>query len=360
MKISLNLTVRLMGMVGLAYLGWYVGRSLSNPTPSELEVFATQLLMLAGAGLGLLITPRLTIEPLAELLQQARVVPLLDLFVIGGGVMVGLCFSVLLTIPLASLPQPFNQLLPSIITVVLGYIGGAVGSARRHDLGEVVKQLRLPARITLDKSAEVAVQRQFLIDTSAIIDGRITAVARTGFLDGTLVVPTFVLAELQQLADSTDALRRAKGRRGLELLSEMQRQSPLPIEVATFEGIEATRVDDKLIALAHRSHCPIITNDFNLNRVAALQGIKVLSLNMLSEAIRPLVMQDQQLQLIIRNEGNARQQGVGYLEDGTPVIVEDARHLIGKMVEVVVTRIHQTQTGRLIFAALVADISRGA
>lgn len=173
-----------------------------------------------------------------------------------------------------------------------------------------------------------------------------------GFLDGTLIIPAFVLAELQQLADSADDLRRAKGRRGLELLNEMQRNSPLPVEVVNVEVAAVPRVDDKLVALARQYGCPIITNDFNLNKVAALQGVKVLSLNTLSEAMRPLVIQDQRLQLVIRNEGNARQQGVGYLDDGTPVIVEDARHLIGQNVEVVVTRLHQTQTGRLVFATL--------
>jgi uncharacterized protein YacL len=194
--------------------------------------------------------------------------------------------------------------------------------------------------------------RRLLLDTSAIIDGRIAAVARTGFLEGSLLVPGFVLSELQQLADSADDLRRTKGRRGLELLSEMQRASPLPVEVVNVEVSGVAKVDDKLIALARQYSCPIVTNDFNLNKVAGLQGVKVLSLNQLSEAVRPPVIQDQRLQVLIRNEGNTRQQGVGYLDDGTPVIVEEARHLIGQTVEVLVTRLHQTQTGRLVFAVL--------
>jgi uncharacterized protein YacL len=132
----------------------------------------------------------------------------------------------------------------------------------------------------------------------------------------------------------------------------MQKQSPLPIEVVNIEVSGATKVDDKLVAMARQYSCPIITNDFNLNRVAGLQGVKVLSLNQLSESVRPPVIQDQRLLVMIRNEGNARQQGVGYLEDGTPVIVEDARHLIGQSTEVIVTRLHQTQTGRLVFAHL--------
>jgi uncharacterized protein YacL len=354
MKISLNFAVRLLGMLGLGFLGWYVGRTLSSPTPDELEIFATQLLLLAGAGLGLLITPRLTIEPMAELLRRSRGVPLPDLLVIGAGVMIGLFFSVMLTVPLASLPRPFSQVLPVIVTLVLGYAGGAIFSTRRHDMGELLKNIRpaAPTAALPSPQQQPPVPRRLLVDTSAVIDGRIAAVARTGFLDGTLIIPAFVLAELQQLADSADDLRRAKGRRGLELLNEMQRNSPLPVEVVNVEVAAVARVDDKLVALARQYGCPIITNDFNLNKVAALQGVKVLSLNTLSEAMRPLVIQDQRLQLVIRNEGNARQQGVGYLDDGTPVIVEDARHLIGQNAEVVVTRLHQTQTGRLVFATL--------
>jgi uncharacterized protein YacL len=171
-------------------------------------------------------------------------------------------------------------------------------------------------------------------------------------LEGTLLVPSFVLSELQSLADSSDDLRRNKGRRGLELLSQMQKNSVLPVEVLNVDVSGVTWVDDKLVALARKYKCAIITNDFNLNRIAGLQGVQVLSLNQLSEAVRPPVYQDQRLHIVIRNEGNSRQQGVGYLEDGTPVIVEDARSLIGQEVEVIITRLHQTQTGRLVFAQL--------
>ncbi|MFV9503448.1 MAG: PIN/TRAM domain-containing protein [Oscillochloridaceae bacterium umkhey_bin13] len=355
MKISLNFLVRIIGMIALAYLGWFVGRSLSKPQPDQMEQFATQLLTLAGAGLGLLATPMLTIDPLERFVRHARSIPLLDLLMTGAGAMLGLIFGVLLTVPLANLPPPFGQILPLVTAAVLAYAGSRILSHRRHDLGELLKGMRPPTSMASLPEAEqttVAPGRRMLLDTSAVIDGRIAHVARTGFLDGTLVVPAFVLAELQQLADSADDLRRAKGRRGLELLNEMQHQSPLPVEVVNVEVSGTNRVDDKLVALARQYGCPIITNDFNLNKVAALQGVKVLSLNILSEAVRPPVIQDQRLQVLIRNEGNARQQGVGYLDDGTPVIVEDARHLIGQTAEVVVTRLHQTQTGRLVFATI--------
>lgn len=353
MKVSLNFVARILGMLVLAYVGWSVGRTLSSPEPDEMQLFATQLLTLAGAGLGLLVTPRLVIEPVQDLLRRSRSVPLPELLLLGAGAMAGLLFAVLLTVPLASLPAPLSQFLPLVAAGLFAYAGATIFGARRQDMGELLKGLRRPAPAPALPVAESApLPRRLLLDTSAIIDGRIAAVARSGFLEGSLIVPAFVLAELQMLADSADDLRRGKGRRGLELLNEMQRQSPLPVEVINVEVSGVTKVDDKLVALARQYSCPIITNDFNLNKVAALQGVKVLSLNTLSEAVRPLVIQDQHLKLLIRNEGNARQQGVGYLDDGTPVIVEEARGLIGQTVEVVVTRLHQTQTGRLVFATL--------
>lgn len=354
MKVSLNFLVRIAGMLTLAYLGWAIGRSLSSPRPDDLQQFATQLLLLAGAGLGLLVTPQLTIRPVEELLRRSRSIPLADLFLIGAGVMVGLIFAVLLTVPMTALPGPLGNYLPIGVAALLAYIGGTIFATRKREIAERMRNWRRsnPA-LTLNAAGESAPPaRRMLLDTSAIIDGRIAAVTQTGFLEGTLIVPDFVLAELQLLADSSDDLRRAKGRRGLELLNTMQKQAHLPIEVVNIEVSGASKVDDKLVAMARQYSCPIITNDFNLNRVAGLQGVKVLSLNQLSEAVRPPVHQDQHLHVQIRNEGNARQQGVGYLDDGTPVIVEDARSLIGQTVEVVVIRLHQTQTGRLVFAQL--------
>jgi uncharacterized protein YacL len=254
---------------------------------------------------------------------------------------------------MAALPAPLSQYLPLSGAALAAYFGGTIFAARKREIAERMRSWgRSAAPISVAASEANPPQRRYLLDTSAIIDGRIAAVAHTGFMDGTLIVPGFVLAELQQLADSGDDLRRGKGRRGLELLNTMQKQAPLPIEVINIEVTGASKVDDKLVVLAREYNCPIITNDFNLNRVAGLQGVKVLSLNQLSEAVRPPVLQDQRLQVLIRNEGNARQQGVGYLDDGTPVIVEDARHLIGRSAEVIVTRLHQTQTGRLVFAQL--------
>jgi uncharacterized protein YacL len=359
MKLSLNFLVRIAGMLILAYLGASIGFALAGPTVDNTELLATRLLMLAGAGLGLLVSPRLTIEPLEQLLRRTREVPLTEIFLIGFGVLCGLIFSVLLAVPLAFLPPPFSYYLPLLVAVLMAYIGAMIFHVRRRELSEIVRQWRKPATALVrdtgeDGSGEAHAPsaRRMLLDTSAIIDGRIAAVAETGFLEGILMVPSFVLNELQSLADSSDDLRRSKGRRGLELLNKMQKESSVPIEILSSDPASSNRVDDKLVIVARQHHWPVITNDFNLNRVARLQGVKVLSLNQLSEAVRPPVVPDQHLTLLIRNEGNSRQQGVGYLDDGTPVIVEEARALIGQSVEVIVTRLHQTQSGRLVFATL--------
>lgn len=340
----------------MAYLGADIGISLSVSSPDDTQLLATQLLMLAGAGLGLLVTPRLTIEPIQRFLKHIRSVPLNEIVFVAVGGFLGLLSGVLLTVPLSLLPSPLKNYLPIGIALALAYIGTMIFFSHKRSLQDLIRFFRRTASTRvpspLPGEGGMPTQQRYILDTSAIIDGRIAAIGNTGFLQGLLLVPQFVLNELQTLADSSDDLRRNKGRRGLELLSQMQKELTLPVEFIDMDFHDLHRVDDKLVMLARQYHCPIITNDFNLNRVAELQGVRVLSLNELSDAIRPPVVQDQRLEVLIRNEGNARQQGVGYLEDGTPVIVEDARSMIGKSVEVIVTRLHQTQTGRLVFANL--------
>ncbi len=362
MRLGLDLLVRLFGFGWMAYLGFWIGRSLSGPNPTAEQTQATLLLALAGGGLGLILAPRVIVDPLRALFRQARTIPLYEVILVVLGVVFGSFIGVLLTVPLNTLPAPYRNLLPTVVTAILIYFSASLLYLRKREFVELInrwQQQRTSAStitaVPSESPPSSPPERRYLIDTSAIIDGRIAAVARTGFIEGTLLIPSFVLTELQMLADSNDDLRRQKGRRGLDLLNQMQQSSPLPIEIVHYDLPDALRVDDKLIELARRHRCPIITNDYNLHRVAGLQGVTVLSINQLSDALRPPVAQDQRLQILIRNEGNARQQGVGFLDDGTPVIVENARHLIGQTIEVVVTRIHQTQTGRLVFAVPVEE-----
>jgi len=182
-----------------------------------------------------------------------------------------------------------------------------------------------------------------------IIDGRIADVARTGFIGGVMIVPRFVLDELQHVADSPDILRRNRGRRGLDILNVLQKENAGRLEISDLDAPEAGEVDGKLVAIARRLGCPILTNDYNLNRVAGLQGVAVLNLNELANAVKVTVLPGELLNVEIIQDGKEVGQGVAYLDDGTMVVVEDGRRLMGQTVEIVVTRVLQTVAGRMVF-----------
>jgi uncharacterized protein YacL len=352
MRVSLNFLVRITGMAALAYIGNRLGHALSSPQPTDTEQLAIQLLTLAGAGLGLLTTHRWTIEPLQNGLRYFKSISITELIAIVFGALIGLLFALLLAVPLAQLPSPFGRFLPIISSVALAYLGAMIFSARKKEIGGLLKTPR-PSLVLPQQLLEgLQTPTRYILDTSAIIDGRIANVTKTGFIEGTLLVPHFVLNELQMLADSADEQRRAKGRRGLDILNTMQKEAAPPVEVVDVEVSGAQQVDDKLIILARQYRCPVITNDHNLGRVAELQGVKVLSLNQLSDAVRPPVVSGQEIRVTIRDIGRERDQGISFLDDGTMIVIEDARKLIGQDVSATVTRVHQTQTGRIVFAHL--------
>jgi uncharacterized protein YacL len=352
MKVSINFLARVVGMGVLAYIANTLGNTLSGSFPSPDEIVATRLLTLAGAGLGLLTTPRWTIEPVQRGLRYIRRVSIAELTAITFGALLGLVFSVLLAVPLSFLPSPFGQMLPIICALAFAYLGAMIFSTRKKELGDLLRTAR-PASLVLPQPlAEAPAPRRYLLDTSVIIDGRIATICAIGFLDGTLLAPHFVLHELQMLADSPDDLRRNKGRRGLEILNTMQKEAHVPVEIVNVEIPGTPQVDEKLVVLARQYRCPIITNDHNLGRVAELQGVKVLNLNHLADAVRPPLVSGQELTIMIRDVGREREQGIGFLDDGTMVVVEEARQLVGAEVSVVVTRVYQTQTGRIVFAQL--------
>jgi uncharacterized protein YacL len=191
---------------------------------------------------------------------------------------------------------------------------------------------------------------KILVDTSAIIDGRIADISETGFLFGSLVVPRFVLEELQHIADSADSMRRNRGRRGLEILQRLQRDPAITVEISDADPEAIHEVDAKLVKLARQWHCPIITNDFNLNRVAELQGVKVLNINELAHAVKPILLPGEEMSVKIMQDGKEPGQGVGYLDDGTMIVVEGGKAYMGSAVDVTVTRVLQTVAGRMIFA----------
>ncbi|MCH4984303.1 PIN/TRAM domain-containing protein [Macrococcoides goetzii] len=237
---------------------------------------------------------------------------------------------------------------PVILAVVLGYLGFQVGLKKRDEI-----QSFLPERFQSSSNKRRVLDNTKLLDTSAIIDGRILSIVECGFLDGTIIVPQGVLDELQLIADSTDGMKRDKGQRGLDILSQLQNTGH-PIKIVPGNK-NIKEVDQLLVTMAKESKSSVITTDFNLNKVCQVQGIKVLNVNDLSEAIKPVVAQGDQFILNVTKAGKEENQGVGYLEDGTMVVVENGKHLINKQVNVEVQSVLQTASGRIIFTKKVND-----
>jgi uncharacterized protein YacL len=253
-----------------------------------------------------------------------------------------------LAYPISQLPQPFGPILPFVAVVVFGYLGATVLVLRKDDL---MTLLRLHPQVQVPVNTEAIL----LMDTSVIIDGRIADIAETGFLLGKLIVPRFVLNELQYIADSPETLRRNRGRRGLEMLDRLQQNPAVALEFIDRDPQDAQQVDDKLISLARDMHAAILTNDYNLNRVARLQGATVLNVNELANAVKAIFLPGEGLPIRIIQTGKEINQGVGYLEDGTMVVVENGRQYLNQEVLVQVTKILQTNAGRLVFATPEAD-----
>ena len=231
--------------------------------------------------------------------------------------------------------------LTSTLVLLFGFAGIVLGLTRASTLASLV---------TAVKKRQVEFGNPKLVDTSVIIDGRIADLLKTGFLEGTLIVPRFILVELQKIADSEDVLRRAKGRRGLDILKAMQQDgSRVDVEVIDDDPSDVREVDGKLLALAREYKAKIITNDFNLNKVAQIEGVAVLNINDLANALKPALVPDERIEVKIVKEGKEANQGVGYLDDGTMIVVDGGRDHIGRTVKVAVTSVLQTAAGRMIF-----------
>ncbi len=229
----------------------------------------------------------------------------------------------------------------AFLVAFLGYMGIVVGGAK----GEWFE----PARIIAAFRDSARLHQYKVLDTSVIIDGRIADICETGFLEGTLVVPQFVLRELQQVADSSDSLKRNRGRRGLDILQKMQKIAHVTVQIVETDFPEVREVDLKLIELARRMSGKIVTNDFNLNKVAQLRGVPVLNINELANSLKPVVLPGEVMRVFVIKEGKEAGQGVGYLDDGTMVVVDQARKALGRTIEVSVTSVLQTTAGKMIF-----------
>lgn len=339
-----ELVVRLLGMILLGAAGWRLGEYLAGNAAPEYYLRYVVVLMLAGVALGGLLAPYVTIKPLQFIRRRIRQLPAQELFAIILGLIVGLIIAALLSPVLASLPPPIGDYLPFLAAVLFGYLGMAVMTMRQKDIFAV-----LGSRFSSggETSRE---DRPVLLDTSVIIDGRISDISQTGFIQGTMLVPRFVLNELQHVADSPDPLRRNRGRRGLDMLNRLKEESVAPVRITDMDAPEAHDVDDKLIQLAKNLRCPIITNDYNLNRVAQLQGVLVLNINELANAVKSVMLPGETILVKIIQEGKELGQGVGYLDDGTMIVIEEGRPYIGQTIPVLVKKVLQKTEGRLVFA----------
>jgi uncharacterized protein YacL len=297
-----------------------------------------------GAAIGALIAPWVTIKPIRHLRKRIQVLPAQDLLAAIIGLIVGLVIAALLTPMLANLPTPFGEVMPFVGAVLFGYLGTVVMTMRRADLMSLVGRRVSSQEKTFEDEQVV------LLDTSVIIDGRIADISQTGFIIGTMLVPRFVLNELQHIADSHDGLRRNRGRRGLEMLNRLKEDSLVPVRFTDMDVPEAREVDDKLVMLAKSLRCPVVTNDYNLNRVAQLQGVMVLNINELANAVKSALLPGETISVKVIQEGTEYGQGVGYLDDGTMIVVEEGRSHIGQTIPVLVKKVLQKTEGRLVFA----------
>jgi uncharacterized protein YacL len=283
--------------------------------------------------------------------MRVKEVSLKRLIGAAAGSVLGILGAFLMSLVLGrALPQnattiPFLQI---GLMLWMTYVGLVVGASK----GDVLNLAALGGIFGSEKASKSSFK---ILDTSVIIDGRIADICDTGFMEGTFIIPQFILQELQHIADSSDPLKRGRGRRGLDVLNRIQKQSNLEVKIVDQDYPKIQEVDAKLIALAKDIQAKIVTNDFNLNKVAELQGIPVLNINQLFNALKPVVLPGEVMNVKILKEGKEPGQGVAYLDDGTMVVVDNARRYMGKTVDVTVTSVLQTTAGRMIFTILKED-----
>jgi len=355
---SVDLFIRIIGLVIFGIIGVFLGKPLSLliteiwPT-SQISIIIYQIISTLGLGfLGFLIAPWISIKPIKAIRKKLSNVSAQTLIYGLIGLVVGLILSALLAYPISLLPAPLGSTLPFVIALLFGYLGVVLFVARQKELWNVFHLFPKVGGKSGEKEKTKGLQdsQKILVDTSAIIDGRIADIARTGFIQGRLLIPRFVLNELQYVSDSADNLRRQRGRRGMEVLSELQKDESIPVTISDIDVEGVREVDERLIVLARQLSCPILTNDYNLNRVAELQGVSILNINELANAVKAILLPGETLEMKIIQEGKEFGQGVGYMEDGTMVVVENGKMYIGKSVRITVTKVLQTAAGRMIFA----------
>ncbi len=279
-------------------------------------------------------------------------IPLIDLLFGTLGLILGLLVAYLINITLQDISlKIISEIVPLFLTIVFGYLGFQVGFRRREEFMNLFSKARKEKGKKQDDDEEKVLRtKPKILDTSVIIDGRIADICQTKFLEGTIVIPRFVLEELQHIADSSDVLKRNRGRRGLDILNRIQKEMDAHVEIYEGDFDDIQEVDSKLVQLAKKIDGVVVTNDFNLNKVCELQKVEVLNINDLANAVKPVVLPGEELVVQVIKDGKEQRQGIAYLDDGTMIVVEEGRDYIGKTIEVLITSVLQTSAGRMIFA----------
>ncbi|MBM3156360.1 MAG: PIN domain nuclease [Chloroflexi bacterium] len=335
-------------IIGIA--GWRLAIFIAGRAGEEANELTWILsLSIGGYVIGYLLAPYVTVRPWRWFRKRARRMPRkisLPSLVAGAiGLAFALVITALLTLPLSMLPGLWGKVTPLGVAFFLSCIFVPI----------MILQGPSVLRFFFSSSPTIPAARNnrndlLIVDTNAIIDGRIADITQTGFIHGTLLIPRFVLDELRHIADSPDPLRRNRGRRGLEMLTQLQKSQDVPVQISDIDFDDTHEVDSKLVRLAKTLHCPVVSNDFNLNRVAELQGVKVLNINELANAVKPVILPGEELTLRVVQEGKEPGQGIGFLDDGTMVVIEGGRRYLNTDLNISVTRVLQTAAGRMIFA----------
>ncbi len=342
--------IRLLG----AALGGLIGLAIaaSNELFADAEYSGAILAawVIAWVVIGFGVLPYLTVVPALWLVRAVQEMSTAEFVAAIVGLLLGLLMGLLLALPLSQLDPPLGTWLPLAVSVLMGLGMLGLTVAKRSDLVAAAEAIGVLGRGNGGNGDPSAEGPQIVVDTSVVIDGRVADIVDSGFIYGTLVVPRFVLDELQRIADSSDTLRRNRGRRGLEILGRLQRDTATPVQIDETDYPDIPEVDAKLVALAKTLSKVILTTDFNLNRVAELQGVRVLNINSLANAVKPAVLPGEELHVQVIQEGKEAGQGVGFLDDGTMVVVEGGSRFVDRELDVSVTRVLQTVAGRMIFA----------
>lgn len=351
-------------VIAIAFLagGVYLGYALTNSewlTVSNLQIRLVITVfpgVIAGL-IGFTIAPffiRLAIQLTEWTEARLQKMPFTDLIGAAIGLIIGLIIAFLLGSSLARIPVVGNYI-PIFVSIFLGYMGMSLALKKKEELFSVFS---IFPRIGKDKDRASSKQElknplpcaHKILDTSVIIDGRIADICKSGFVDGTLIIPGFVLEELRHIADSSDALKRNRGRRGLDILNKIRKELDVMVQINEKDFPELAEVDSKLVKLAQVINGVVVTNDYNLNKVAELQGVKVLNINELANALKPVFLPGEEMVVQIIKDGKESKQGIGYLDDGTMIVVEQGKKFINQTILVVVTSVLQTAAGRMIFA----------